>query len=367
MKVVVDFRLARFGGSGTYARTLVEGLALTEGIELSLIGPRAYQHSEVPDAARKCTYVACEVPPFSIREQVSIPRLVGALGADVLHIPYYNFPLRAPLPVVVSIHDLVWFHREHVRMWRPAVQYSRFMIRQAMSCARAIITGSLTARAEIMSRFPTSQIPVSVTPHAVSPSVRSALARATNVRREENLLLYVGTFRPSKRVDVLVRAVAELRKRGRPVRLILAGTPARHSNQNVAALVNQLGLDDLVTITGPVSDDELAILYRRAMVYVMPSEYEGFGLTTIEAMAAECPILAADVPIHREVAGSAAGYFAPSNVMDLADRVTNLGMATDLRREMGLDGVQRARGHTLERLVGATITVYERACSGFNS
>lgn len=360
MKVAVDFRLARYGGTGTYVRTLVEGLALRGGIDLVILGPDAYRNTDVPHAARKCPYFPCEVPPFSLREQVVIPHLLRAVGADLLHVPYYNFPLRAHVPVIVAVHDLIWFHPEHVKAWRPAVQYSRFMIRKAGERAKAIVTGSTTARNEFVSRFPAFGTAVVVTPYAIAPSLRGAVQAASETPREEDLLLYVGTFRPSKRVEVLVHAVADLHARGMPVRLILAGGPARYTNQDIGSLVHELHLDSAVTLRGPVSDGELARLYRRATLYIMPSEYEGFGLTTVEAMAAECPVVAADLPIHREVAGQAAAYFAPSNVKNLADQIAHLLNAPHMRIELGRLGGIRAKTHTIERLCSATAAVYEQ-------
>jgi hypothetical protein len=96
-----------------------------------------------------------------------------------------------------------------------------------------------------------------------------------------------------------------------------------------------------VHFVGHIGPEQLGALYRRAELAVCPSLYEGFGLTLLEAMAAGCPVLAADIPAHREVAGDAARLVAPRDERAFADGL----------RELARDGGARAdlRGRGLER------------------
>jgi glycosyltransferase involved in cell wall biosynthesis len=119
-------------------------------------------------------------------------------------------------------------------------------------------------------------------------------------------LLHVGSTIPRKRIDVLLRVFAEVRKWNRRVRLIHVGGPLTPSQQELAS---RLGLTADAVFVAPVLDlPPLAAVYRRAALLLQPSDREGFGLPIAESMACGTPALASDIPALREAGGSAASY-----------------------------------------------------------
>jgi glycosyltransferase involved in cell wall biosynthesis len=134
-------------------------------------------------------------------------------------------------------------------------------------------------------------------------------------------LLHVGSTVPRKRIDVLLDVVAAVRSRHPSVRLVKAGgawTPAQRQQ------IDRLHLGPAVVHRPSLTRPELAALYRRAAVVLVPSELEGFGLPVVEALACGAAVLASDLPALREAGGPAAVYRPVGDVVAWADTVTAL-------------------------------------------
>jgi len=122
---------------------------------------------------------------------------------------------------------------------------------------------------------------------------------------ETTEILHVGSTIPRKRIDVLLRVFADVRKEFPHVRLVRVGgsfTPAQNF------LLRELGMAHAVNVLPHLERPVLAAVYRRAALVLQTSEGEGFGLPVVEAMACGTPVLASDIPALREVAGNAAMY-----------------------------------------------------------
>ena len=91
-------------------------------------------------------------------------------------------------------------------------------------------------------------------------------------------------------------------------RLVIAGADRSYPPLDLAGLAKEAGVGKRVEIRDYVTEPELDALYARASVFVFLSEYEGFGLTPLEALSAGVPIVVLDTPIAREVYGEAAWY-----------------------------------------------------------
>ena len=207
---------------------------------------------------------------------------------DVFHAPWIEGAmLRPPVPMVVTLHDLVPLKRrgEYLRTGL------RFRLRYlAVQRAARVIVPSDGVADDAVTRLDLEPERVAVIREAADRafSPRSA-EEVASVRHKFSLpepyLLWVGGLRspdPRKRVAELARA-----KRKLP--LVLVGPASRWARE----------LRD-VTVTGEVSDEELAALYSGAHALVFPSDEEGFGLPPVEALACGTPVAACDVPVLRE-------------------------------------------------------------------
>lgn len=151
----------------------------------------------------------------------------------------------------------------------------------------------------------------------------------------EPTLLYLGRLKRYKRVDLLVRLIAELRDRGTTCRLLVAGKGDHR--QALEALVKDLGLVGQVRFLGFVPEERKVELFRKSWVHLLTSPKEGWGIANMEAAACGTPTVASDSPGLREsVVDGVTGYLVPhDDVRTLADRVAELLANDELRREMG--------------------------------
>jgi alpha-1,3-rhamnosyl/mannosyltransferase len=212
----------------------------------------------------------------------------------VYHAPWIDGAmLRCPVPMVVTLHDLVPLKRrgEYLRTGL------RFKLRYlAVERAARVIVPTKAVADDLVAALNVCEEQVAVIPEAAAPAFRPRPEDEVAQVRErfglpERYLLWVGGLRepdPRKRVSELSRA-------RRTMPLVLAGPAGRWAQE----------LPE-VTLTGEVSDDELAAIYTGAHALVMASDEEGFGLTPVEALACGTPVAACDVPAVREVIGARA-------------------------------------------------------------
>jgi glycosyltransferase involved in cell wall biosynthesis len=134
-------------------------------------------------------------------------------------------------------------------------------------------------------------------------------------------LLHVGSTIPRKRIDVLLEVLAAIRAQRPDVRLIRVGGPFSAEQR---ARARDLGLLDAIVVLPFVDRATLAAVYRRAALALLPSEREGFGLPLVEALACGTPVVASDIPVLREVGGSAASYCPVADTIAWRDSVLQL-------------------------------------------
>lgn len=138
---------------------------------------------------------------------------------------------------------------------------------------------------------------------------------------EVPFLLHVGSCIPRKRIDVLLEVFAGVRAAGYAVNLVQAGGTWSEAQQ---AQMEHLGLTHAIHQVRGLSREELAGLYRQAQLVLLPSDAEGFGLPMIEALACGTVVIASDLPVLREVGGSAAVFSAVGDVGAWTEAVTHL-------------------------------------------
>ncbi len=119
-----------------------------------------------------------------------------------------------------------------------------------------------------------------------------------SVPKSSDQLLYFGRLKRYKNVDILLEALAELRDRGRELRLSIGG--AGDDQPRLAAKAMQLDLAGQVTFHGFVDENAKVELYRKASLYINPSLKEGWGITNIEANACGTAVIANDAPGLRD-------------------------------------------------------------------
>ena len=256
---------------------------------------------------------------LSLLDPLATTWALKGLREGVYFTPGFNAPLRAPIPFVFCIHDLIHlrFAGESTALRRA---YYRLVVGPAAQRAARVLTVSAFSRREILewSGLPGERVEV------VGNGV-SAAFRPDGPRHQPGFpyFLHVGRRAAHKNVERLVAAHAASR-RGREVRLLFAGE---------------------------LDDAQLAAHYRGAVALVFPSLYEGFGLPIVEAMACGTPVLTSTATAIPETAGEGnALYVDPLSVEAIAAGLDQLAEDATLRADLRQRGLARARAFSWERV-----------------
>ncbi len=174
-------------------------------------------------------------------------------------------------------------------------------------------------------------------------------------------ILHVGSTIPRKRIDVLLRAFAEIKKESPKAALFRVGGPLTSDQQ---ALVRQLGVESSIVVLPFLTDRQLAAVYRRSTLLLLPSEREGFGLPLLEAMSCGLPVVASDIPALREIGGEAALYSPVADIHSLGRHVMKLIRTQETHPESAQQireaCLQQAQQFSWERCARETAAIYEK-------
>ncbi|MEO1133020.1 MAG: glycosyltransferase family 1 protein [Cyanobacteria bacterium J06639_1] len=258
-----------------------------------------------------------------------LPNVAERLRVDLVHVSF-------PIPFVrrwfqsriaTSIHDLYPYECPE-NFGYPRVWFNRWFLESSVSQSDGLCCVSETTQKSLELYFPgaRSRKPISVVYNYVdfaapSPTVPAQLQSDP----PESFVLCVAQHRKNKNLDILIESFAQLARNHRlsaDTILVLVGSPGPET-ERIEALVRDRSLAKRVTFLSRLSDRELAWLYDRCTLFVIPSSREGFCLPLVEALAFGCRVVCSNIPIFREVGASLCYYFDlhTDPVKALSDRI----------------------------------------------
>lgn len=255
-------------------------------------------------------------------EQGALARAVNLVNPTVFFAPAYSAPLRISSPLVLAMHDVSFAAHPEWFRWRERVRRA-WLARRCARKARVVLTLSDHSRREIVARLGVASRRIRVIPLGVRLPAGSA--HATDERSvRDPLILFVGSIFNRRHLPDLIRAFARIVREHPEVRLEIVGENRTHPHQDLRRLVDDLELHHQVSLRSYEPDTVVAELYRRAGVFAFLSEYEGFGLPPLEALASGIPVVLSDTPVAREVFGDAAWYVPVGDIDAAARALTHL-------------------------------------------
>jgi glycosyltransferase involved in cell wall biosynthesis len=360
-------------GSGQYVRRLTANLGNgAPDLRLTLIAPHGWEVDPPPGVSVERVALRGRGHWVKLRfEQRDFPRAAAQVDADLAHVPYWGSPLASPLPVVVTIHDLIPLLLPAYRGGIAARLYTGLVAASARGSAMAL-TDSLASRRDILEHLglPPDRVHAvhlaadeQYRPHPGDPPDAAIRAR---YGLPSEYVLYLGGYDVRKNVGTLLEAHATVLK-GYDIPLVLAGRPPETITPrftDVRALIAEHGLGDAVRLIGWVDEADKPALYRLASCFVFPSRYEGFGLPVLEAMACGTPVVACAASSIPEVVGDAAFLVEPDDARHMAGAILAALAQEDLAAELRRKGLARAKAFSWARTASETARVYEAALAG---
>ena len=371
-EIVLDARMIRHSGIGTYVRGLLGtyrnhpffqqhsfGLALPPSL-----------FSEGDSVGKLHPFRS---PVYSVLEQVEYPFRMG--NCRLWHAPHYNIPLlKGKTRLVVTIHDLIhWIFQKEFYSPLQAT-YVRLLFQRLSKSADRIIAVSQRTRDDLIQHFKVPAEKIRVIYEGVSEEFFSPMdpERRRQFLRERDLpeqfLLYVGLMKPHKNVERLLRVFKKLRREGKiKSPLVLVGKKDKHYPKGFESTRDLANGDGIHYLPEVSTRKELVSLYASALALIHPSLYEGFGLTCLEAMASGLPVAVSRAASLPEVVGEAGYYFDPYSEDSLAEALTTMESEERLRKELAQRGRERARKFSWAKAAEETIQVYREVLEGSSS
>jgi glycosyltransferase involved in cell wall biosynthesis len=230
-------------------------------------------------------------------DQIVLPRRARASGADLLHCASGTMPLRAPMPMVVTVHDVAWLKVQRHTRGYARYYFGTFALRRYPHAA-AIVVDSSFSRHELLDvvRVPAERV------HVVYPGVAADYCGLARRPAGDAMILVPGTVERRKNFEVLIRALRLLPERAR----IVSVGPWTPYRQECRRFAEEAGVRDRIEFRGYVDRAELLDLYARCALVAVPSRYEGFGYAAAQALCAGAPLVASDASSLPEVVAGAA-------------------------------------------------------------
>lgn len=309
-------------------------------------------HARIP----RCEIRTFEMPGFrwNLWENLGLPVAAWWYGADLLHCASSGAPIWSPLPVVMTVHDVI-----------PLIMKDGMDL-QGIKRFRARLSAGLRQSRSVI---------------AVSEHTRLDLARVMNADPDKIRVVHWGADsgpasfadRPStgtvlglggggsirKNTPALVRMFARVAAQDPTARLVILGVTDAAQRNQLQQLTNQLSLENRVSLMGYVSDEELKKFYQEATCLVYASLYEGFGLPPLEVMVHGMPVVASNRSSIPEVVGDAGILVDPADIDAIADAVLRLLHDQAFRRQLSEKAWQRARQFSWRNTAEKTVSIFE--------
>ncbi len=386
MRLFINSLAASAGGGLTYIRNVMPFFAATSGLQVTVALPPGLRQ-EFKDF-RTVDFLEVDASPARrfLYEQRTLRDVIRRSHADVL-LSAGNFAMRNSLvPQVLlsrnSVYTSADFYRDllsrreyfpwldtHFRGWlaKKSVEWADVTVAPSEAFAAELRDWTGRPVRAIHHGFDRDLFVRDATPFA---SEVEAKLRATDGALK---LLFVSHYNYYRNFETLLRALPILRDqlKGRRVQLLLTckllhgESPGAYYPKQAAKLVKELGISDMVVELGAIPYRQLHQLYGRADMYVTPAYTETFAHPLVEAMSSGLPVVASDLPVHREICGEAGLYFARFKPEDLSDRVVQVASSPELAERLRAGGRTRSSDFSWKKHVEELLYLFHSlAASG---
>jgi glycosyltransferase involved in cell wall biosynthesis len=316
-----------------------------------------------------------EVPggPYPVWEQFLLPKAAQQAGVDLLHCTSNTAPLHAGLPLVLTLHDIIYLESIDLSKgsWYQRIGnlYRRWNVPRVLPHCQRVLTVSAFERNRIVERLPKSRTQMQVVYNSAGKQFQPITDQETLALAKikyglpERFIFFLANTDPKKNLAGVLQALMLLKKQGLlTFKLVMLD----YKESTLVTLLDKLDAAELrsdIILCGYVTNQELPLIYNLAEVFLYPSLRESFGIPILEAMACGTPVITSNTSSMPEVAGGAAllvDPFRPESIAEAILRLQNYPEERTTQIELGLKRVQQFSWVETARQVR---TVYEQVAT----
>ncbi|MFH1430197.1 MAG: glycosyltransferase family 1 protein [Candidatus Uhrbacteria bacterium] len=381
MRIGIDARLYGITcgtGIGRYTEELIRALGSLDTDNDYVIFLRKDGFDSFTPPNERWSSVLADFRPYSLAVQTKFPRVIRDAKIDLMHFTHFDHPLAYRGRFLTTIHDLILLHHPTTRastlgplkFWIKYLAY-RVILCHAARSSRLVLTPSNAVRDAVMEHF-----------HLTSDRVRATHLGIDHHKMLENgelmvdsgeliveditqlstinsqlstpYLLYVGNAYPHKNLEQLIRVARTLAHETPHVQVVIVGREDDFSHK-----LRNCNPPNVI-FAGAVTNHALNVLYTNATAYVSMSREEGFDIPTVEALSHGTPVIASDIPVHREILGTAAQFVPIDDDAALVNAIHRTVLNRNICATMSTDCAQQYTWRECaQQTLSAYRTVYE--------
>ena len=288
------------------------------------------------------------------------PALMRSVDMHALLATCNVLPFATPVPAVVVVQSVQFYERaSSYSTWRRA--YLRSTVARSVRRAEAVICLSEASKSELVNLIDIGEEKVFVVYHGLPATSDRGNDAGPSESGLPPYILYVSHLAAYKNIFRLLEAYSRLRQEHHIIhRLRVIGPETEFTVLDVQRKAVELGVGGFVDVVGPVSQDQLRHQYEYADLFVYPSLHETFGLPPLEAMAAGCPVVAANASSIPEIVGDAAELVDPLDVDSIAHGMSLVLFDIQRRKHLIERGRSRIQEFTWERAGQRTLDILKK-------
>ena len=362
MKVFFDYQifyLQKYGGISRYFIELANELNKLQNVSSKIIAP--YHHNfyleeneseafyfKLKDISKKILSNKLYDNEQTVNE--SIAKYFCKNKQAVLHETYYSHRFKVACPKVITVHDMIYELFNRNQFGEQEIVRNK---KEAIKEAHKIIVVSENTRQDLIKLYPDVANKTEVVYHGVQQSNYPLI---NPFQANKPFILHVGRRDWYKNFSHLLSVFAKLKNINTAFNIICFG--GGEPNDEEKLLIQNLELKHKIQfIQG--KDEVLISLYKAAQALVYISDYEGFGMPILEAMALSCPVVCSNVSALPEVYGNAAFAIDPKSSDQLSQALDKILFDADFKKEQIALGLKNASKFTWENCAKNTLKVYQ--------
>ena len=353
MKIRVEVNslaTTRVSGIGYYTQRLTEAIANEKDTDVSAFSFNFLNRQPIPKLSERIHQEKNTLFPLRVYAKLqsygfAFPFDLFLKKVDLTISPNYaGWPTIKSHLKATAIHDLTYIHYPELVEKNNLPHLTR-VVAQSIKTSDFIITISEAVKQEIVDNFTIDPAKIIVTP--IPPNEAFFKKNSNEVHKKYGIptkkyIFFISTVEPRKNLPLLIEAYSRLSPElQNEYSLIISGGMGWKSEKSTEAMKDAQAKGLNVVHTGYIDEADKSALYQKASLHVLPSFYEGFGMSVLESAASETPIVATDIPVLREVGGNGAEYFTSNDSDSLVASITKVLKNPDYQKEL----VKNASAH----------------------
>ncbi len=283
-------------------------------------------------------------------------------GIDLLHSTVFVSPMNYKGKGILTIHDTTFITHPQYHIPQKRLYFKK-MIPRSVRKNNKVVAISENTKKDIIKLFPKYKSKFVYIPYGINQifnrDISEKKLKGFNKKYHlpDKFILYVGVLEPRKNIDGIISAFSEFAKNFPDIKLVLAGQKGWYY-EKIFKKIRNLKLDNKVMHLGHIDYVLLPRLYRKALFFIYPSFYEGFGMPVLESMASNCPVITSGISSTKEIAKNGALFVDPQNIPEITNAMVKLTTDNNLRNKLIKRGQKRASEFSWEKTAERTQKLY---------